>query len=201
MRKDSRIREEVDRLGIPPKEMLKGEIARQDRKESYRKLIRGMLIGLIAVTAVIIVITNLWLAVLQIDGSSMNPLLQMDEIIVAVRGDNPGRNDIIAFTHNNKLHVKRVIAVAGDRVEISAEGVVSVNNRILTEPYVTALSLGNCDIEFPYYVSAGTVFVLGDNRPHSMDSRDAKFGLVGREQIVGIVRFRVWPVARFGRVG
>jgi len=148
----------------------------------------------------IVLATNLWLAVQQINGSSMNPLLQMDEIVVAVRGSNPERNDVIAFNHNQKLHVKRVIAVAGDWVEIDANGIVSVNGSKPTEPYVSELSLGNCDLTFPYQVPAGTVFVLGDNRPLSLDSRDSKFGPVDREQIIGILKFGIWPLSKIGRV-
>jgi len=197
---DARIREEVNRLGIPPKEMLKREIALQDRKESYKKLICGMMAGLLVVTAVIIIITNFWVAVLQIDGSSMSPLLQMDEIVITVRGDTPVKNDIIAFTHNNNFYIKRAVAVAGDRVEINGDGVGSVNGEVLYEPYVSELSFGNCDIEFPYQVPAETVFVLGDNRSSSIDSRDSQFGTVSREQIIGRVKFRVWPLSQIGSV-
>ena len=200
MRSDDRIREDVNRLGRPDTETLKREIARCERKESYKKLIRGMLAGLAFVTAVIIIITNLWLAVLQIDGSSMNPQLKMDEIVIAVRYDNPVRNDIIAFTHDDKTYIKRVIAVAGEIVNINGDGVVSVNGKALDESYVTQLSLGNCDIKFPYQVPAESVFVLGDNRPSSMDSRDSRIGPVSREQIIGKVKFSVWPLSQIGSV-
>jgi signal peptidase I len=147
-----------------------------------------------------VIVTNLWVAALQVDGSSMNPLLRMDEVVLAVQTDSPARGDVVAFTHNNKLHIKRVIAVAGDRVEIDGDGVVSVNGQRLKEPYVAEPSLGNCDIAFPLQAPPGTVFVLGDNRPSSMDSRDSRFGPVGRDQIVGRVVFRIWPLGRLGRV-
>ncbi|MCL2463312.1 MAG: signal peptidase I [Defluviitaleaceae bacterium] len=197
---DARIREEVGRLGFPAEEMLEQEVARLERGEAYAKLTGRILAGLILLAAVIVLVTGLWLAVLQVDGSSMNPLLRMDEIVLAVNSDNPARNDVIAFTHNNKLHAKRVIAVAGDRVEIGQDGAVSVNGQALREPYVSELSLGNCDIEFPFQVPTGTVFVMGDNRPSSMDSRNSRFGTVDREQIVGKVLFRLWPLTRLGRV-
>ena len=193
-----KIRRQVDLLGIPPKEMVKKEIARHERKDSYKKLLRGILIGLVATVAVIIVITNTWLAVLQIDGSSMNPLLQRDEIVIAVRDDNPVPNDVIAFYRNNTLYVKRVIAVGGDTVKIDDKGNVSVNNHPLYEPYVTKKSLEQCDITFPFTVPAGTFFVLGDNRPISQDSRDSRFGTISREQIVGKIKFTIWPLSRFG---
>lgn len=197
---DKKIREQVDRLGCPTIGMLDREIARHEKKESYRKLVRGAVIALITTAAVIILITNLWVPVLQIDGSSMNPLLVMDDVVLAVKTDNPEKNDIIAFTHNDKLHVKRVIATAGDWIDISADGVVSVNGEILDEPYVTELSLRDCDIDFPFQVPAETVFVMGDNRPVSMDSRDSQFGTVRREQIIGKVEFRVWPLSQIGSI-
>ena len=188
------VREQVDRLGRPSMSLLKREIARRERMEAYLRLALGALAGLLAVTGAIIIVTNLWVTLLQVDGSSMNPLLQMDEVILAVNTDDPAKNDIIAFYHNNKLHVKRVIAAAGDLVDIDASGAVTVNGRRLAEPYVAEPSLGSCDIPFPFQVPDGTVFVLGDNRPASLDSRNSRFGPVPREQIVGRVVFRIWPL-------
>ena len=199
-RKDERIRREVDSLGIPSNEMLKKEIKRMDKKERYRKLIKGIISGLIIATAIILIITNVWLAVIQIDGTSMTPLLQMDEIVVATRTDNATPNDIIAFTQKNKLYVKRVIAVAGDRIEINNDGYVTVNGEMLDEPYVEEQSFGKTNIEFPYQVPTGTVFVMGDNRVSSVDSRDREFGPVSREQIVGKLVLKVWPLSKMGKM-
>jgi len=197
-KRNARIREQVDRLGIPCKEMLEKEIARYERKAAYKKLLGTTLISLMAVVAATIVITNLWLAVLQIDGSSMSPLLEMNEIVIAVRDDTPERNDIIAFNHNNQIYVKRVIALAGGWIEINEDGTVSVNGARLDEPYITELSIGTCDLEFPYQVPAGTVFVMGDNRASSLDSRDSRIGPVSRDQIIGKVKFSVWPLSQIG---
>jgi len=197
---DSRLREQIDRLGRPAIGTLNREIARHERKESYRRVALGVLACLIVTMAAIIIITNLWVAVLQVDGSSMNPLLQMDEVVLAVRTDSPKKNDVIAFTHNDKIYIKRVIALGGDRVDMSKDGTVSVNGETLKEPYVTSLSRGSCDIELPFQVPPGSVFVLGDNRPQSLDSRDSRIGTVSGEQIVGKVKFRMWPVLQTGSI-
>jgi len=196
--KDNRIREEVERVGRPTIEMLDREIARQGRKESYGRLIRGILVVLTAAVAVIVIVTNLWICVLQVDGSSMNPLLQMNEIVFSVRTDNPARNDVIAFYHNNTLYIKRVIALSGDTVNIDADGFVSVNGQLLDEPYVAEHSRGELDIDLPYTVPPETVFVMGDNREVALDSRLSEFGPVSREQIIGKVIFRLWPLSRIG---
>ncbi|MCL2655737.1 MAG: signal peptidase I [Coriobacteriia bacterium] len=193
---DIRIREEVDRLGRPNVEMLDTEILRQERKESYSRLTRGVITGLIAAVAVILVVTNLWLAVLQVDGSSMNPLLRMNDIVLTVRTSSPAPSDVAAFYHNNKIYIKRVIAIGGDIVDITRDGRVSVNGTNLNEPYVARKSIGDCDIEFPYQVPSGTFFVLGDNRPTALDSRNSEFGTISRDQIIGKVIFRLWPLTR-----
>ncbi|MCL2877998.1 MAG: signal peptidase I, partial [Acidobacteria bacterium] len=150
--------------------------------------------------SLIIISTNLWVNVLQIEGTSMNPLLQADEIILTARDGKFERGDVIAFEHHNRLHVKRVIATGGDTVEIGEDGTVTVNGEPLHEPHVSELSLGNCDIAFPYQIPVGTVFVLGDNRPLSVDSRDSGFGTVGKEQVIGKVLFRLWPLPQFGSI-
>jgi len=197
---DSRIREQVDRLGRPSVGTLNREIARHERSESYRRVALGILISLVVAAAAIVIVTNLWLAVLQVDGSSMNPLLQMNEIVLVARKNNPVRNDIIAFSHNNKIYIKRVIAVGGSQVEVKEDGTVAVNGRAQNEPHVADPSRGGCDIAFPFQVPSGAFFVMGDNRPSSMDSRDSRIGPVTREQIVGKIVFRLWPLSRLGRV-
>jgi signal peptidase I len=191
-----RIREEVDRLGVPPQDMLQRAIAQYDRREGYKKQALGVLAGLVVATAWVVIITNLWLGVFQINGSSMSPLLTMNQIVIALRTNAVEQNDVIAFSYDNKLNIKRVIALSGDKVGIDGDGIVSVNGEVLDEPYVTDPSLGNCDITFPYTVPPGTVFVLGDNRASSLDSRDSQIGAVDREQIVGKVKFNVWPLSQ-----
>ncbi|MCL1951633.1 MAG: signal peptidase I [Oscillospiraceae bacterium] len=197
---DAVIRKQVERLGRPSVAMLDREIGRLDRNESYRRLLYGILAGLAVTAAAIILVTNLWVTVVRVDGSSMNPRLRMDDVVLAVKDNDPAKNSVIVFYLNNRLHIKRVIGTAGDLVDISEAGIVSVNGRTLDEPYVAEPSLGACDTKFPFQVPTGTVFVLGDNRAASMDSRDSQFGPVPREQIVGKVVCSVWPLKGAGKV-
>jgi len=188
----------VDLLGCPSVAALDRELARLDRIRAYRRLAATIAVCFAAVAALVIIATNTWVAVMQVNGSSMNPLLKMNETVFAVRGADCGQNDIIAFYINSKLYIKRVVAVAGDTVDIDADGTVSVNGEVLDEPYIAEPSLGSCDIKLPYMVPAGTVFVLGDNREQATDSRDSRFGPISGEQIVGRVVLGLWPLKRLG---
>lgn len=94
--------------------------------------------------------------------------------------------------------MKRVIAFPGEWVDIDTSGNVTVDGDPLDEPYVTTKALGDCDIAFPYQVPDGRLFVLGDNRIISSDSRVSAVGCIAEEQIVGKLVFRVWPLGRLG---
>jgi len=193
---DAANREVVDLLGRPSVRTMDRELARLDRVKAYKRLLWTVATCFVALAGLVIVATNTWVAVLQVSGSGMSPLLKMNETVFAVRGGHCERSDIVAFYINNKLYIRRVVAAAGDTVDIDAAGTVTLNGDVLNEPYIAEPSLGRCDITLPYMVPAGTVFVLGDNRGQATDSRDSRFGPVGREQIVGRVIFGLWPLKR-----
>ena len=130
----------------------------------------------------------------------MTPTLQDGEIILTVKTSNLKPGDIISFYYNNKILVKRVIARPGEWVNLDEDGNVYVNDVLLEEPYLTEKALGECDIELPYQVPDGKIFVIGDRRSTSVDSRNTAVGCVSQEQIVGKIIFRVWPLDRFGAV-
>lgn len=120
------------------------------------------------------------------------------DIVVALSGSDYATGEVVAFYYNNNILVKRVIATAGDWVDMDKDGNVYVNNVLLEEPYVTDKALGICDITFPYQVPEGRIFVLGDHRATSVDSRSSTIGSVSEEFLVGKILFRVWPLSGIG---
>ena len=88
----------------------------------------------------------------------------------------------------------------GDVITLDEDGVVTVNGQTLDEPYVDELALGECDIKFPYQVPENRYFVLGDHRATSIDSRSSVIGCVEKNQIVGKVFIRVWPLSSFSLI-
>ena len=120
--------------------------------------------------------------------------------MVSIKRADFKTGDVIAFYYNNNILVKRVIAKSGDWVDIDEEGNVYVNQKLLNEPYLSSKALGETNIELPYQVPEDRIFVMGDNREVSVDSRNTAVGCVTGEQIVGKIIFRVWPFAGFGFV-
>lgn len=185
---------------LPSVEQVQREKQRLCYKKRYRRTLRSTVAILVVVAAIAILVATLWMPVLQIYGTSMTPTLSDGDILFTVKTSDFSHGDVIAFYYNNKILVKRVIAVAGDWVDIEEDGTVYVNNQPLAEPYLSEKSYGDTNIELPYQVPDGRLFVMGDHRATSVDSRNTAVGCVSREQIVGRILFRVWPFSGFGSV-
>ncbi|NLB08351.1 MAG: signal peptidase I, partial [Clostridiales bacterium] len=183
---------------IPTIPELQAELNRIRYKQRYRSVLRSTIYTLITVAAIAILVATLWLPVLQIYGASMSPILQDGDIIVSVKTSNFEPGDIISFYYNNKILVKRVVARSGEWVDIDKDGNVYVNDTLLDEPYLDEKAFGDCNIELPYQVPDGRVFVMGDHRSVSVDSRNTAVGCVSQELIVGKIIFRIWPINWFG---
>lgn len=184
----------------PSVQELEEELHRVRYRRRYQNVLKSTVYSLITVAAVAVLVATLWLPVLQIYGSSMTPTLHDGEIIFSVKTAQMNRGDIVAFYYNNKILVKRVIANPGEWVDISEDGTVFVNGEELAEPYLEEKSFGDADIEFPYQVPDGKIFVMGDHRATSADSRHMAIGCVSPEQIVGKIALRIWPLNRIGMV-
>lgn len=182
----------------PSTAQLEAELARVKSSSRYRRALRSTVYSLITVAAAAILAATLWLPVLQIYGSSMAPTLQDGEIVCSVKSGEWKAGDIVAFYYNNKILVKRVIGGPGDWIDIDADGTVYVNSEPLDEPYLAEKALGDCNITLPMQVPDGRLFVMGDHRSTSVDSRNAAVGCVSDEQIVGRIVLRVWPLNRLG---
>lgn len=184
----------------PSVKELETELKRLRYQRRFRTVLKSTIYTLVTVAAVAVLAATLWLPVLQIYGSSMTPTLENGDIIFSVKTSDFDQGDIIAFYFNNKILIKRAIAGPGDWVNMDEEGTVYVNGEMLDEPYLTEKSFGETDITLPYQVPDGKIFVMGDHRSTSVDSRSGTVGCVAQEQIVGKVLFRIWPLNRLGGV-
>lgn len=187
-------------LAMPSTEAIEQELKRVRYNERYVKTFRSTVNILITVAAIAVLIATLLLPVLQIYGASMTPTLYDGELVVSVKTSEMEKGDVIAFYYNNKILVKRVIASAGEWVELDEEGNLYINGKLQDEPYIEEKALGECDIEMPYQVPEGRIFVMGDHRSVSVDSRSSSVGCVAEEQVVGKLVFKIWPLKNIGKL-
>lgn len=187
-------------IEIPSTDVLRAELNKEQYKKSYGRVLRSTIYTLLVVAAAAALIAVLVLPVLQISGTSMSDTLMDGDIVVALNNSNYKTGDIIAFYYNNNILIKRVIATAGDWVDIDEDGNVYVNDVMLEEPYLTEKALGDCNITLPYQVPDGRNFVMGDHRATSIDSRNTAIGCIGDELVIGKIIFRVWPLETAGRI-
>ena len=180
-------------IEIPSIDQLEKELGREKYRWQFRKVLRSTIFVLITVAAAAVLVATLWMPVLQISGNSMSPTLTDGEIVVSWKGSSWEPGDIIAFYYENKILVKRVIAGPGDWVNIDEDGTVYINDVELHEPYLVEKALGDCNIALPYQVPESKIFVMGDHRSVSLDSRNTVLGCVAYDQIVGRLVIRVWP--------
>ena len=159
---------------------------------------------IVAIALVVLVLTFVFRLV-DVDGDSMRDTLHdKDRLIVTNFLYTPDNGDIVVISHGQNLNkpiIKRVIATEGQSLNINFQtGEVSVNGEVLDEPYIKDPTTRQGDAEIPKVVPEGMVFVMGDNRNHSTDSRFSTVGLIPVTDIIGKAQFRVSPFNSFGKI-
>ncbi len=174
-------------------------------KSSMKKELLDWVISIVVALAVALFIRQFIFTLVRVDGPSMLPTLHHNDTLYVNRFMyTPEEGDIIIFRPPNSPdtpYVKRVIATEGQEVIIDArEHKVYVDGVELVEDYISEDLVSAGTMKYPYVVPEDHVFVLGDNRNNSRDSRDASVGAVPRDNIIGKVVFRLLPVSDFGSV-
>lgn len=185
-------------LKIPSIESLREELAREESKHSFRKTLLNIAGVLVVAAAIAALMATRLFVLIRINGNSMDPTLVNGEIVFIRQTKEIETGDIVGFYYGGRILLKRAIGSAGDYIEIDKEGNVYVNDKEIDEPYLKEKNLGKCELEFPYQVPEGMTFVLGDNRAISIDSRIKSIGCVEKDQVIGKVAFRAWPLSRMG---
>ena len=200
---------ELQRPMEPAEEKVAGEEKQGKReKGSLASDLFDWAEALVYALALLVVVCAFFVRLSGVQGTSMYPTLDNgDQLLLLSFGYNePERGDIVVLMADDfmdKPLVKRVIGLGGDVIDMDPSGTVTVNGEALYEPYINDLNgqdmyLG--DIQFPLTVPDGQVFVMGDNRNGSSDSRKAEVGTIPYEKIVGKAVFRLFPFNRMGRI-
>lgn len=181
-------------------ENLERELHRENYKHSFSRLLRSTIYVLIIIVAVASVGATLFMPVIEITDSSMKPLVEDGDIVLTIKSNSFKTGDVVAFYYGNKILVKRVIGVQGDFVNIDKDGIVYVNGEELKEDYVKEFLKGESDIKYPVQVSDNSIFVLSDERDVLTDSRSENIGTIKKENIIGKVIFKVWPIKKIKKI-
>ena len=159
------------------------------------------------VTAIIacIIIFLFFFRVVNVDGTSMVPTLKdSDKIVISRLAGNYKYGDIVVLTKlafSDESIVKRVIATEGQTIDIDFDnGVVTVDGKVLDEPYIADKTHKEMDFRGPTTVPEGCIFCMGDNRNASTDSRRSTIGMIDTRCVLGRVVLRLWPLDKLGTV-
>jgi signal peptidase I len=182
-------------------------------KRKEHRILREIVEILILIVAVVVITTLLRTFVIdhyEIPTGSMEPTIEIGDRLfaekVTYRFSDPEPGDIVTFNdpiEEGRILIKRCIAVGGQTVDLK-DGKVVVDGVVLDEPYTHGAAskplepMGNLRIDYPYTVPEGSIWVMGDNRERSSDSRF--FGPVSKEELIGKALFRFLPFERFGAI-
>ncbi len=192
------------------------EEQQENKQESIKTFIFDWLEVLVHAIIAVVICFSFFFRIATIDGPSMeNTLLNGERVIISNLFYEPKVGDIVVISRNkensvftmndsNTPIIKRIIATEGQTVDIDFErGVVYVDGIALDEPYTKTPTNRKWDIEFPVTVDEGCIFVLGDNRNDSLDSRDSRigeYGMIDTRYILGHAVYRIFPLDKIGKL-
>lgn len=179
---------------------IENELKRENYHIKYNKILKSTIYGLIIILSVATIIASLLMPVIEINETTMSPILDNNDIVLTIKTNNIKKGDIIAFYHGNKILIKRVVAISSDWIYIDNDGNVNINGLLIDEPYVKNKMLGDSNIEYPMQVQEKKIFVLSDDRSSLTDSRNSEIGLIDYDNIIGKIIFRIWPIKKIGKV-
>lgn len=160
--------------------------------------------ALAVAVAVIALVFTFVVRIVQVDGSSMVPTLADGERVVIASFLQPDYGDVVVidgYIPYGKPLVKRVIGKAGDIIDIDFDaGIVYRNGEALDEPYTAEPTWMYESVSFPITVPDGCLFIMGDNRNNSRDSRDTEIGCVDTRDVLGVALWRVLPFSKMGAI-
>ena len=156
-----------------------------------------VLMSFVGATIVILLMYTFCVKSVAVDGTSMLPTLQHgDRLVITAFCTEPERGDIIVSTQPNAFGnavIKRVIATENQTVDINFNtGDVFVDGVLLDEPYINNRTINSEGVQFPLTVPPNHVFVMGDNRQGSTDSRSEKIGFIQEEYIFGVAKLKIY---------
>ena len=183
---------------IPTLFQVREERKKLDRRSDRRHGFCAFLLSFLLTITAGLMIMLLFLPVREVSGSSMEPTLQDGDILVLYKPHVIKTGELCGMYAKDRLILKRVIALSGDVVDMDETGNVYVNGMQLQEPYVSQKATGTCDLSFPFTVPEDSLFVMGDHRETSIDSRCSLIGCIKTNQVMGQVVARIWPPKSIG---
>lgn len=173
---------------------LQAELSRVKGRRRRKRVLFGLLAALVVIAAVSLLLATRVFPVLNMHGQAMSPTLSEGEVVVAFSQATIEQGDVVAFYSGGDVLVRRVIAFGGDTVDIKDDGLMYVNGQPFDGSHAGDALKGSCTIALPYKVPAGCMFVMSDNCSAAVDSRNAEFGCISQDQVLGELMLRVWPL-------
>ncbi len=181
------------------------EVEKESGADVFRNELFDWVQNIAVILTAVIFIFVFMFRIIGVDGDSMKPTLHdKDWMIISNLFYDPEPGDIVVLTKKQFMEqpiVKRIIAVEGQTVDINFDtGVVKIDGKVIDEPYIAEKTKRQFDVQFPVTVPENCVFVMGDNRMHSSDSRVSSLGMVDEKYILGRLLIRIYPFNQIGPV-